>query len=98
MSIQDVATMLANAHREEDPDLQAIYWVPHETEVLLVEVSRAVGTTHKVMPFRFAPTSDVEYPSVVVLLSPEEFEELREGGLRLPDSWGADPTNRWQSI
>ncbi len=90
--LTDIANELADAHREADPDTLGVYLAPDpsEQEIRLVEVSRSVGTTGEVLPFRFGARADqgIPYPSVVVLLSPEEWEQLSAGKLQLPATWG----------
>jgi hypothetical protein len=92
-SVLEVARELAEAHRVEDPATDEIFLAQAENEVRLVEVSRSVSPTEggKVLPFRFAPRPDlgVPYDSVVVLLSPGEWEEVRAGRLSLPSGWGS---------
>lgn len=94
-SVNDVAKELAKAHKAADPDIEQIYLVedPKGSEVRLVEVSKTVGNTGTVMPFRFAARPDlgVHYPSVIVLLSPEELALVNDRELSLPDAWGASP-------
>jgi hypothetical protein len=91
-SVADVALELAQAHKQADPEIQQIYWVrdPADNEVRLLEVSGSVGNTGSVMPFRFAARPDlgIPYPSVVVLLSPEEKSLLDSNSLSLPANWG----------
>ena len=93
-SRSDVAQLLAEEHRKNDPDLQAVYLAddPNDREIRLVEVSGSVGMTWQVLPFRFAARPDlgVPYPCVIVLLSPEEWAALAAPGsdLALPASWG----------
>jgi hypothetical protein len=91
----EVALTLARAHRNADSDIQQIFLAkdPTEQEVRLLEVSGAVGNTGSIMPFRFAARPDlgVPYPSVIVLVSPEEKESLDNHELRLPESWGTSP-------
>ncbi|MEI7892822.1 MAG: hypothetical protein WCI05_07010 [Myxococcales bacterium] len=86
--VDDVARALANAHKKADPDIRQIYLIedPSGKEVRLVEVSDSVGFTGTVMPFRFAarPDLDVPYPSVLILLSPEEKALLDRKELDLP--------------
>ncbi|WP_437630701.1 hypothetical protein [Sorangium sp. So ce854] len=93
--VDEVAKHLAEAHKKADPDIQQIYMVedPTGAEVRLVEVSGSVGYTGAVMPFRFAarPDLDIPYPSVVILLSPEEKTLLDRKELELPDTWGSSP-------
>lgn len=95
-SVNEVAKSLAMAHKQADPDIQEIYVIedPAGEEVRLVEVSSSVGYTGSVMPFRFdaRPDLDVPYPSVVVLLSPEEKVLLDRKELELPAAWGPSPT------
>lgn len=95
-SVNEVAKSLAMAHKRADPDIQQVYLIedPAGAEVRLLEVSGSVGFTGAVMPFRFAarPDLDVPYPSVVVLLSPEEKELLDRKELELPAAWGPSPT------
>lgn len=93
--MDEVAKSLAKAHKQADPDIQQIYLIedPTGAEVRLLEVSRSVGYTGSVMPFRSAarPDLDVPYPSVVVLLSPEEKALLDRRELELPAAWGPSP-------
>jgi hypothetical protein len=91
-SVLDVAKELAEAHRAEDPETEEVFFADAENEVRLVEVSRAVrpGDRPKVLPFRFTPRPDlgVPYESVIVLLSPEDWQAVRAGHLPLPAGWG----------
>lgn len=94
-SVEEVARDLAAAHKRADPDIQQIFMVPDPAgaEVRLVEVSGSVGNTGSVMPFRFSarPDLDVPFPSVVILLSPEEKDQLDRQELHLPEAWGTSP-------
>lgn len=89
--IRDAATILAGLHTREDPSTSAVYLAEAEDEIRLVEVSGSLDTVGEVLPFRFAANPDmgVEYPSVVVLLSPEEWERVDGGKLKLPRGWGS---------
>jgi hypothetical protein len=94
-SVDEVAKNLATAHKQADPDIREIYLIEDPTgkEIRLVEVSTSVGFTGSIMPFRFAarPDLDLPYPSVVILLSPEEKDLLDRRELDLPDAWGPSP-------
>ncbi|AUX38026.1 MULTISPECIES: hypothetical protein [Sorangium] len=93
-SVVDVAKDLALAHKRADPDIQQIWMIedPAGSEVRLLEVSGSVGNVGAIMPFRFnARPPDVPYPSVVILLSPEEKTQLDRNELELPAIWGASP-------
>lgn len=90
-TIRETAVELAKAHKEEDPQLVAVYWVRDETEIRLVEVTDAVASSPQgeVLPFRFAksPEDGIDYSSVVVLLSPSEWEQVKTKELQLPRGW-----------
>jgi hypothetical protein len=94
-SVEEVARDLARAHKDADDDITAIFMIsdPAGAEVRLVEVSGSVGDTGSVMPFRFGarPDLDVPYPSVIILMSPDEKQKLDRGELSLPATWGSAP-------
>ena len=78
--------MLAGEHVGDDPNIVEIYWAPHATEVRLVEISAAITKKGEILPFRFtADPPDVPYESVVVLLSPADWE--RRTDLEWPDGF-----------
>ena len=89
----DVAEDLARAHKNEDPETEAVYLAASSdapAEVRLVEVSGALGNSGEVLPFRFGPRFDlgVPYASVIVLLSVDDWERVKRGELSLPAGWG----------
>ncbi len=89
-SVEDVARELAAAHRSEDPERVEIYLAEAADEVRLLEVSKSVGDSGEVLPFRFAPQpkQGIPYPSTVILLSVEEWRRVQAGELVLPEGWG----------
>jgi hypothetical protein len=90
-SILTMAEKLAQSHRKADPRTTHVFLSedPEGQEIRLVEVSEGVPNSGGVMPFRFrsAPEHQIDLPSVVVLLHPSEWEELRSGHLSLPTGW-----------
>jgi hypothetical protein len=88
-STRTVALELAAAHRKADPDTKVVKFFPAENEIRLLEVSDIAPTTGEILPFRFAAdvTNRVEYPSVVILVSPSEWIDIESGKLSLPDGW-----------
>jgi hypothetical protein len=94
-SVFDVAKHLAEAHKQADPEIEQIWMIedPSGSEVRLLEVSGSVGNTGAVLPFRFTarPDLDVPYPSVIVLVSPEEKAQIDRSELDLPSTWGPSP-------
>lgn len=80
--IKAIASVLASEHRNEDATIEAIYWLPHDNEVRLVEVTKSVPADGSVMPFRFAPDKDIPVPSLIVLIHPDDW--LRRMDLEWP--------------
>lgn len=83
------ARSLARTHRKSDPDIVAVYVVPRDDEVRIVEVSNSVGTTNEVIPLRFSknPTENLQFDTIIVLMSNEEYTAYKNGDLDLPDGW-----------
>lgn len=93
---QDVAALLAKAHVEIEPSLERIVRLvsPNEDEagepVKLLEVTRETSASG-IVPVAFgADPPGVPYPSVVVEVTPEEYEQIRAGTLSLPSGWKLD--------
>jgi len=90
-SIVTMAKKLAQSHHEADPRTTHVFLSedPEGQEIRLVEVSEGVPNSGGVMPFRFrpAPEHKIDLPSVVILLHPSEWEDLRNGHLSLPTGW-----------
>lgn len=95
-TLRAVAVDRADAHRQADPRTRLIKFFPHASkkEVRLLEVSSAAPTTGEILPFRFGANDavGVEYPSVVILVSPAEWEAICKGDLQLPDDWDLGST------
>jgi len=93
-SLKTVATNLASAHRKADTATSTIKFFPGgaQNEVRLLEVSATAPTTGEVLPFGFGAdvANGVDYPSVVILVSPNEWQDIQAGNLRLPSGWDLD--------
>ena len=89
--LKKIAHELASSHRAHDKSIERVFFVPDPdgNEVRLVEVSSEVSTTNEVFPVRFGARIDlgVPVPSVVVLLSEEEWQAVTKGELDLPAGW-----------
>ncbi len=82
----EAAEQLAKSHRAEDEATEEIYFSFDEErgEIQMVEVSGSVGPSGEVVPFRFAERDDVPFPTVLVLLSPGEWEDVQNGAIDWP--------------
>lgn len=91
----DTAAELAQSHFSVEPDIVAIYRVvaaeredqPSEP-VKLLEVNKHTPPAG-IRPVHFGPDPAVgiHHASVVIEVTPEEYEKVRRGELRLPNGW-----------
>lgn len=87
---KECAIELARAHREIDPSTLDAYLVSEDDNLIrLVEVASSVPTTSEFFPYAFTadPDHGVPYPSVLILVSPDEWESLIAGDRKLPQGW-----------
>ena len=89
----EIAGLLADAHRRLEPSICRIVRLVSDQEseanepVKLLEVNPATSPSG-VFPIAFtADPPDVPYPSVVIEVTEQEFEEIRKGSLSLPTGW-----------
>jgi hypothetical protein len=98
---EDAVRVLAAAHAS-GPDQVEIYQLPDPQQrvVRLIEVSGAfpeggverpapTGGMERVVPvFPMGPAKDFPFRSEIVQVTPNEWEELRQGNLKLNRNWG----------
>jgi hypothetical protein len=94
----EVAAMLAGVHHEMEPGITRIVRLVGVQEadaqepVKLLEVNPATSPSG-VLPIAFAPDPPtVPYASVVVEVTPEEYERIVTGELILPNEWSVGLT------
>lgn len=92
--LREVAQELAAAHRTADPQTAEIklFSTPEDSEIRLLEISTSVPTTNEVLPYRFPAdeANGINYPSTVILLTPEEWRDVEKSALALPEGWLLD--------
>lgn len=90
------ARKLAEVHYEVEVGMTQIFRImgSAEAEVLPNEPIKLLEVNENtipvgIMPLRFgpAPTYGIHYPSVIVEVTPEEFERIQSKELPLPDGW-----------
>ncbi|HEY7118345.1 MAG TPA: hypothetical protein VH475_17280 [Tepidisphaeraceae bacterium] len=91
-----VAQRLAQAHFEVEPGIVRIVRLlapeGHENDpaepIKLLEVNQNT-TAHGIIPVHFGPhsASGICYPSMIVEVTPKEFEQIRQDPTRLPNEW-----------
>jgi hypothetical protein len=86
------AAALARAHYEVEPGLRAIYRLegpdPNDLRIKLLEVNEQTVATG-IVPVGFPPhpASGLHYPSVVIEVTPQEYEAIQRNQLYLPHGW-----------
>ena len=89
----EIAKLLADAHRQIEPTIRRIIRLLTEREddirepVKLLEVNPATSPSG-IFPIAFtADPPEIPYPSVVVEVTEVEFEQINAGTLKLPTGW-----------
>lgn len=90
------ALRLAQAHFAVEAGITRIFRIcgsadaelSQEEPIKLLEINRDTIPSG-IMPLQFAPSpaSGVHFPSVIVEVTPDEFEKLSRHELRLPEGW-----------
>jgi hypothetical protein len=101
---EEAAERLAHAHYRIDPTLKLVRWLKASPEleadpdepIKLLEVNDA-STADGIVPIYFGPhpKSGLNYPSLIVEIAPEEYEEILRNPSLLPHGWQlGDPIER----
>ena len=62
---------------------------PRQETVRLIEVSPDFAATGRASAFAFGRAPDFPFPSAVIQLTPDEWDQVQSGALPLPDGWEA---------
>ncbi len=90
---EQVATDLIRAHFHVEPHLTEIWRILGDNEasptepIKLLEVNLATVATGIVTPFSFTATQDVPFPTVILEVTPDEFEVVKKDPSKLPRGW-----------
>jgi hypothetical protein len=94
----EIARALAEAHRKVDPEILCIIRVVADREddpaepVKLLEVNPDTPRAG-IVPIAFgAAPPEIPFPSVVIEVTEDELEDIRSGGLSLPNGWRLQST------
>lgn len=100
MDKQEVMKNLANRHYVIEPGITRIFQIFDETKdesavdtpIKLLEINDATVPSG-VMPLYFAPVpaSGIPYPTVIVEVTPDEYDRIESKELSLPRGWIIGP-------
>ena len=101
-TVDDAARRLAEAHYRIEPGISDIYPLASgeatDRTIRLLEVNADTAPSGTIMPVGFGPhpPSGIPFPSVIVEVTPREFDDLKCGKLTLPHGWtlGSQPFAR----
>lgn len=95
-SVDDEARLLAEKHYQIESGVREIVQLDQQVEceldrgkkIVLLEVNENTVPSG-IVPIEFgpAPESGINYPSVIVEVTPEEFEQIKTNELPLPNGW-----------
>ncbi len=95
----EVAKKLAQKHYEIEPGITRIFKLRDKPEfeglsstpIKLLEINIDTAPSG-IMPLHFGPMprSGIPYPSVIVEVTPAEFERIQVQDLKLPEGWTID--------
>lgn len=94
MTRDEAARHLAELHRNIDPAITAIYRVLSDQEesdaepLKLLEINQDTFPTDEIWPLGFDGTAaSGNYPTILMEITPQQFEDLRANRRRLPHEW-----------
>lgn len=100
-SKDQVAKELIEWHFQIEPGLSVIFRVISENEndpkepIKLIELNEATIATDQFEAYRFAPTEDVPYPTLIAEVTPQEFDRLKARPGAIPSSWNLVTAERY---
>ncbi len=92
LAVLEEAEALARAHYEVEPGIRAIYRIegpdPTDLRIRLLEVNEQTVPAG-IMPVGFPPhpPSGLHFPSVIIEVTPQEYEAIESNALQLPAGW-----------
>lgn len=86
----DIAKKLTRLHAEMDNGITLVrYIMPDKNvqSVTVLEVNEHAIPSGTIVPVPLGPSGDIPHSTTVIEVTPEEYTEIEEGTLRLPEGW-----------
>jgi hypothetical protein len=93
---------LVEWHFGVEPELEQVIRIVAESEnapgepIKLLEVNAATVATGSVEPYAFAPSASVPFPTVIAEITPQEWDGVRRGDIKLPEGWSLTRTQLFE--
>jgi hypothetical protein len=88
------ARILAESHYKIEPEITQIFRIAGESETLPVDPIKLLEVNQSSIPsgimplcFDAVPASGIHFPSIIIEVTPEEFEKIQTRDLPLPNGW-----------
>lgn len=97
-----MAKSLIDWHFKVEPRLSVVFRIISTNEgapnepIKLLEVNDATVSTGSVVPFGFAKSNDLPFPTVIAEVTPQELERIDKGEIPLPEGWSLQHADKFQ--
>lgn len=92
-SLSKIIGRLIQEHFEIEAGLRqiAIFSGENDREIRLIEINEEALPTGQVEPFVFSPDEQVPFPILIADVTPEEWDNICNGHIPLPEGWPSQP-------
>ncbi|GAF97795.1 unnamed protein product, partial [marine sediment metagenome] len=86
---ESLVERLARRHFKTEDTVEAVVWLTgaDETEIRLIEINRTALPSETLELFRFAPSEDVPFPTLIADVTPKDWDKIQRGDIALPQGW-----------
>jgi len=90
--LAELVQQLARKHFEIEDCVERVIWFKNGEgeEIHLIEVNRNTFPEGMILTFYLRPTRDVPLPVRIADITPQEWEDVKNGRIPLPEGWSLD--------
>jgi hypothetical protein len=92
--VTELVRQLTRSHFDIEEGVERIIWVKNGNprEVRLIEINRDVIPVGDFYAFSFAPSQAFPLPIRIADVTPQEWEQIQRGEIKLPAEWSLEKT------
>jgi hypothetical protein len=92
--VAELVRQLTRSHFDIEEGVERIIWVKNgnPNEVRLIEINRDVIPVGDFYAFYFAPSKAFPLPIRIADVTPQEWEQIQRGEIKLPVEWSLEKT------